>query len=1279
MAPPPGLTNPQAIGAYLNGVFPDTPPSVPTGFATNNAFPNISFNSPFKIIKDPRGDRFFVAEKRGRISIFSTANGGSNYETVVDFQDLVSQGGGTHGLMGFVLHPEFGQAGSPNRNYFYVFYRHLPAGENPASETNSYRRLSRFTINDGTNQADRSSELILIHQFVRSRIHSGGGMIFDNDGFLFVGLGDGGNCCEQFSTQRLDRWLLGGVIKIDVDKRGGNISHPIRRQPTNYEDSVTPSLPIGWEDSYSQGYYIPNSNPWQDPSGGTLEEFYALGLRHAYTLVYDSLKNEVWEGDIGQGTWEEVNKIKKGHNYEWPFLEADKVHRATLSFTPQNINEVTGPRQGPHIKLNRATSNSVITGLVYRGSKYPSLQGKLLFADHGRGTIYSIDTDSPSNLTQDDIELVATLPGTSMGFGIASFATDDAGEIYLVKLDGVNYNPTNDIRDGGTIHKIIPQFNSTTSPALLSQTGAFSNLANLTPSSGIIPYTVNSPLWSDHAKKKRWIALPNDGSHDTAAEKIVFSKDNLWQFPSGTVLIKHFELPIDAQNPSLTRRLETRFIVIDKTGDHYGLTYKWNDAQTDARLLSEGEDVDIDVQDINGITQTQTWTFPSPSDCMTCHTQVAGRVLGVNTHQLNGDLTYESGIISNQLETWSHLGMFDTPITDPTDYFSSVDLADAKATSSNKIYSYLDANCGHCHHPQGVEGAFDARYHVLHENRAMINQVNTGENSVSGGVVVKPGVPVQSELFIRDNAVGGVAMPPLAKNIIDQPYIDELENWIEGLEENLTDFDRIGEVGQIQNDHTWATVNLKRTYVNPVVVVGAISYNGEQQGFPRVRNVGPSSFEVKVEEWECMDLAHLVERMNYMVVEAGRHRLSNGKYLEAGNLENVDHNWKSQSYSEAFTTKPILLAQITTNNEAAAIVRLNHSVSNATGFRALVQNSKKTSHAAERISWVAIEGGNQATGFAYEMGRMSSVDEAWKYQAFELSYAYKPLFLGFISSYLGSDPVALRYDEERLTGKGVKLFTQEEECSDAELDHTFETIDYFVFERAGFLLGYKNPKMEIELIAKLEGPYSSSNGLMDDRLSSNQLISATDPYGLGETTTPAILNTTGNQALVDWVKIDARDADDPTNIIASRAVLLQRNGKLITAQGSDRINFENLNPGSYFIVLSHYNHLAVMTANPINFSQNPQLDFSSPTTSLYNPSGAQVLKNEGGVMLLWAGDSNGDGRVNVIDKNLYWLRENGAAYIYGTSSSDYNLDGNINAIDYNLFWRINNSRISEVP
>ena len=151
-------------------------------------------------------------------------------------------------------------------------------------------------------------------------------------------------------------------------------------------------------------------------------------------------------------------------------------------------------------------------------------------------------------------------------------------------------------------------------PPLLSQTGAFSNLASLTPAQGVVPYGVNAPLWSDGAAKQRWMALPNDGTHNSSSEKISFKPEGSWKFPIGTVFIKHFELPVDDTNPSILRRLETRFIVIPNVGEPYGVTYKWRADGSDADLLAEGASEVIDIATAGG-TRQQTWGYPSRNDC----------------------------------------------------------------------------------------------------------------------------------------------------------------------------------------------------------------------------------------------------------------------------------------------------------------------------------------------------------------------------------------------------------------------------------------------------------------------------------------------------------------------------------------------------------------------------------------------------------------------------------------------------------------------------------------
>ena len=216
-------------------------------------------------------------------------------------------------------------------------------------------------------------------------------------------------------------------------------------------------------------------------------------------------------------------------------------------------------------------------------------------------------------------------------------------------------------------------------PSLLSETGVFTDLATLSPRAGLMPYGVNSPLWTDGSVKQRWVAVPNDGTANSAAEQIQFSPDSPWAFPVGTVAVKQFDLPTDERDSSQIRRVETRFIVRAANGGVYGVTYQWREDGADADLLLDGASQEITVTDTNGTVSTQTWSYPSRTDCLSCHNPHAGYLLGLNTHQLNGDFTYPStGRSDNQLRTLNHLCLFSPRIDESAiaSYLSSVPLTD---------------------------------------------------------------------------------------------------------------------------------------------------------------------------------------------------------------------------------------------------------------------------------------------------------------------------------------------------------------------------------------------------------------------------------------------------------------------------------------------------------------------------------------------------------------------------------------------------------------------------
>lgn len=299
-------------------------------------------------------------------------------------------------------------------------------------------------------------------------------------------------------------------------------------------------------------------------------------------------------------------------------------------------------------------------------------------------------------------------------------------------------------------------------PLLLSQTGAFTDLATLTPSLSLLPFTVNSPLWSDSAVKSRWMAVP-DG------QQIGFVAAGDWSFPNGTVFVKNFELVINELSGE-RKRLETRFLVRDANGEVYGVTYKWRADNTDADLLSaNGLDENVNITTASGAVRVQKWSYPSRADCLFCHNPAAHYVLGVKTHQLNGDLTYAAtGRTDNQLRTLAHVGLL-SPAPAESDipgFLKSVHIDEATAPVQHRMRSWIDANCSDCHRPGSYGPGFDARFYTPLDKQNLINSY-VKFRDIAG-----------SPLYQRDNALDKFKMPPLAKNVVHEAAMANLRQWI---------------------------------------------------------------------------------------------------------------------------------------------------------------------------------------------------------------------------------------------------------------------------------------------------------------------------------------------------------------------------------------------------------------------------------------------------------------------------------------------------------------------
>jgi hypothetical protein len=389
-----------------------------------------------------------------------------------------------------------------------------------------------------------------------------------------------------------------------------------------------------------------------------------------------------------------------------------------------------------------------------------------------------------------------TTTGLAAGnYSLAAVATDGSGLSSTSAPVNVTVTAATGLAYGLSTRATVPAFyNMPTTfagslPPLLSQTGVFTNTPGLTPSPGLIPYQPNVPLWSDGALKIRYLAVPNNGGVITPNQQITYAPTGSWSFPAGTVFIKTFELQTNQTDTNSLLRLETRLLVRDINGQVYGVTYKWRPDNSDADLLATSLNQQIAIITPSGTT-TQTWYYPSPADCLTCHTPQANYVLGVNTRQLNGNFNYPAtGVLDNQLRTLNRLGLFNPAFNETaiTGLEKLSALTNLSASLEERSRSYLDANCAECHVPGGTGPTFDARYDTPLASQNITNYPATFSLGYDRACIAKGKDIWRSTLYDRmniadlDKEPNSIQMPPLARNLIDTNAVAVIVAWINTL------------------------------------------------------------------------------------------------------------------------------------------------------------------------------------------------------------------------------------------------------------------------------------------------------------------------------------------------------------------------------------------------------------------------------------------------------------------------------------------------------------------
>ncbi len=733
------------------------PPSPAQNIGVVEAFPGLTFSQPLGLTTPPgETERLFVLEKTGGIILIGDVSSPAR-SLFMDVAALVNarsnetfQTSSEQGLLGLAFHPDYATDGR-----FFVVYSVSVGGT-------LFHRLSEFQVSSNPASGDSTSEKVLIQQFNQQGNHNGGDIHFGADGYLYMSWGDEGASNDFYdNSQRIDKDFWSSLTRIDVDleTEDNTPADGTGSDDANLRPNAHPAIVL--DGNGNPRYEVPADNPWVGATsflGSSVDptavrtEFYAVGLRNPWRFSFDKPTGTLWLGDVGQGAREEINKIVKGGNYEWAFREG-KIQGPKWSQRPSGWTGSHPPVIDYEYGSGSLRGTSVTGGVVYRGTAIQSLVGKYIFGDYGKGNVWMLDeSTAPASMVR--------IAGTG---GIVGFGHDPSnGDVLIADINN------------GKIRRIVAQDLNDGFPQTLAETGLFSDAAALTPAPGLVPYDVNLPFWSDHAIKRRWFGIPDP------AAMIGFSKEGNWTLPDGMVWVKHFDIESVRGDPSTKKRLETRVIVRNATGN-YGVSYRWNPAGTTATLAAgEGEVFDVSITE-NGSPITQRWRIPSRAECSTCHTAQAGHALSFRTRQLNRPGTI-SGTPGNFIQLLADSMYLENLDTAPPLLPRHVAPTETEFTTEERVRAYLEVNCAYCHNENGtVPADWDARASLPLFETGMVNGLAENGTFHPDDRLIVLGNDQRSVIVNRAAARNNYTrMPPLGSNVIDTVGVQLLTDWING-------------------------------------------------------------------------------------------------------------------------------------------------------------------------------------------------------------------------------------------------------------------------------------------------------------------------------------------------------------------------------------------------------------------------------------------------------------------------------------------------------------------